>query len=55
MAHMTEPARAALFRALGGVWGAETGGRRLRMTGSGGTSSTTHTAFPQFRGHFGRR
>lgn len=52
--HMTAPARALCSAGLGGVWGAETGGRRFRMTGSGGTSTLTHTAFPQFSDHLSR-
>ena len=38
----------------GSALGAEVGGRRLPLTDSGGTSLTMHTAFPQFRGHFGK-
>jgi hypothetical protein len=37
-----------------GRMGAETGGRRLRLTDSGGTGAMSHIAFPQFRGHFDR-
>jgi hypothetical protein len=39
---------------LGGKWGAETSGRRLQVTVAGGADAAPRTAFPQFRGYFGR-